>query len=313
MQGKEHKHSYKTEVIKDSIKYTFLAVDACLNQGPKRPFNFIGYMTENELSNVIDLANNATAEGSDYLIWYGHYPTSCIITEHTGSWGFRNVIGKYNNSMVYLCGHLHNFGGLVPRMYTLQKDGFLELELGDWKKTRMFRVAAVDHGLFSFVDILHNTWPIILVTNPKHAMFHIPGKEDEDIQLTSTHIRFLIFSKDPVKSCRLKIDDGNWMPCNQSAENFYAVKWNPSLFENGLHHIHIHAIDAQGRENYINHPFEFNGNTVGFDFLGRLALMSDFSAIFRGFFILALTICAAPIILFRLLYELTKSRYLINL
>lgn len=39
--------------------------------------------------------------------------------------------------MVYLCGHYHMLGGAVPNMYTLQRGGFLELELADWKDNRM--------------------------------------------------------------------------------------------------------------------------------------------------------------------------------
>lgn len=38
---------------------------------------------------------------------------------------------------VYLCGHFHMLGGLVPNMYTLQQTGLLELELADWKDNRM--------------------------------------------------------------------------------------------------------------------------------------------------------------------------------
>lgn len=39
-------------------------------------------------------------------------------------------------SVVYLCGHLHTLGGLVPQMYTMQNEGFAELELADWKDGR---------------------------------------------------------------------------------------------------------------------------------------------------------------------------------
>lgn len=40
-------------------------------------------------------------------------------------------------SIAYLCGHLHTLGGLVPQMYTMQDEGFAELELADWKDARM--------------------------------------------------------------------------------------------------------------------------------------------------------------------------------
>lgn len=71
----------------------------------------------------------------EYTVAFGHYPTSCIISEGQGT--ARNLIADAPGCWVYLCGHFHMLGGLVPNMYTLQKNGFLELELGDWKDNRM--------------------------------------------------------------------------------------------------------------------------------------------------------------------------------
>ncbi len=125
------------QIQKGSDKYTFIAVDACLTpKGPKRPFNFIGVLSQNDTTYLRKLADDARKNGGNYTIWFGHYPTSCIITGDAGSFGLRRLIGEYDESFAYLCGHLHNFGGSVPRMFTLQQDGFLELELGDWKKFR---------------------------------------------------------------------------------------------------------------------------------------------------------------------------------
>lgn len=141
---------------------------------------------------------------SNHTIWFGHFPTSCIISEDEG---VRDLIGKLNQGLVYLCGHLHRLGGVVPHMYALQREGFLELELGDWKDNRMYitflckihwyiavfnyryRLLAIDHGIFSFTDIQHRDWPVVLITNPKHALFVIPGKENLNVIRQSTHIR----------------------------------------------------------------------------------------------------------------------------
>ena len=54
-----------------------------------------------------------------------------------GNGGLREIIGKFDESYVYLCGHLHTQGGLVTKMYTMHRAGFLELELGDWKDNRL--------------------------------------------------------------------------------------------------------------------------------------------------------------------------------
>jgi len=117
-------------------------------------------------------------------------------------------------SIVYLCGHLHTLGGLVPQMYTMQNEGFAELELGDWKDGRTlvesrlnvklsinncavmficrFRLLAFDQGSFSFIDIRHGQWPIILVTNPKIPWLTIRNMEtEEDRKANIKYIRLL--------------------------------------------------------------------------------------------------------------------------
>lgn len=48
-------------------------------------------------------------------------------------------------------------------------EGHFDLELGDFKVHRKWRLMAIDHDLVSFVDVsqARETWPLILVTNPK--------------------------------------------------------------------------------------------------------------------------------------------------
>ena len=55
-----------------------------------------------------------------------------------------------------------------------------------------YRVAAVDHGLFSFTDVRYGTWPVILVTNPKHALFTMAHHEPLHLLKDASHIRFVI-------------------------------------------------------------------------------------------------------------------------
>lgn len=126
------------QIDKGGERYSFIAVDACLEPGPKRPFNFIGVLSFNDTKHIVELANEARRNGGNHTFWFGHYPTSCIVTMETGSYGVRKLIGHYPEGVVYMCGHLHRLGGMVKRMYTLQNEGFLELELGDWKLSRMY-------------------------------------------------------------------------------------------------------------------------------------------------------------------------------
>lgn len=184
VQGGAHARSYMHQVVGESgERYTFIAVDACLEPGPKRPFNFIGVLSANDTLAIEQMVERARTSGSNYTIWFGHYPTSCIVSMGAGAGGLRRLIGEHDQSVAYMCGHLHQLGGAVTQMYTLQNDGFLELELSDWKSNRTFRLAAIDHGMFTFVDVQHGRWPVVLVTNPKNAMYHIPGKEDPSVQM----------------------------------------------------------------------------------------------------------------------------------
>ena len=52
-----------------------------------------------------------------------------------------------------------------------------------------YRLMAVDHDLFSFVDVKLNTWPVVLVTNPKDAHYVMKAHEPLGRMRRSTHIR----------------------------------------------------------------------------------------------------------------------------
>lgn len=116
-------------IVKGTEKYSFIGVDACLDPGPRRPLNFIGRILPDQYEMLEQFERDS--RGSNQTIWFGHYPTSCIISPEPG---LRNLM---KNGVAYLCGHLHTLGGTVPNMYTLQQNGFLELELGDWKENRL--------------------------------------------------------------------------------------------------------------------------------------------------------------------------------
>ena len=54
-----------------------------------------------------------------------------------------------------------------------------------------YRLVAIDHDLFSFVDTRLDHWPLVLVTNPKDSRFSVPGREPLGRILHSTHVRSL--------------------------------------------------------------------------------------------------------------------------
>lgn len=184
MQGPKHKRSYM-ELVRDSNGnvYAFFAIDACLQPGPKRPYNFVGLLTQEDTDLIQHLVDEAKRAGVSNAIWFGHYPTSCIVTKNKEDRSVKRLIADYDASLAYLSGHLHSLGGFIPHMYALQEDKFFELEVADWKETRRYRVAAIDHGLLSFVDVNFGEWPIVLITNPKNALFQIPSRKEAKVQL----------------------------------------------------------------------------------------------------------------------------------
>ena len=94
VQGKKHPRSYMHRVTSGGETYSFIAIDACLQPGPRRPFNFVGALNEKEIEKIHRIAEESRAKGADYIIWFGHYPTSCILAQCEG--GVRSILGKKN-------------------------------------------------------------------------------------------------------------------------------------------------------------------------------------------------------------------------
>lgn len=177
------------------------------------------------------------------------------MSTRSGSPSIRKFIGQFDETVTYLSGHLHTLAQLVHRMYTLQNEGFLELELGDFMKQRRYRLAAFDNGLLTFTDVELNTWPLVLITNPKDALFNNPYKENLNLQIQSTHIRILAYSLAPIIKCELRIDAENiWRQCDKSAlnENFFVVAWEPHKYSKGIHKIELLIGDADGRTKVVS-------------------------------------------------------------
>lgn len=310
MQGKAHRRSYIHQVKDDGDLYSFIAVDATLDPGPRRPFNFVGILNDPEVTKIKKYADDAVAAGSKYIVWFGHFPTSCILTATPG--GVRPFLGQYVESLVYLCGHLHQLGGLVKNMYTLQQSGFLELELGDWKDNRVFRLLAIDHGLLSFIDTKHGDWPLILITNPKHALYTIPNKEPSYAIRSSTHIRIIAFSISTIVNVSIKLDEMNWELCEHVKGPLYVAYWNPSLFSDGIHTIQVQVIDVHGRNKIIAQPFTLDNSRLSFNILARIFLMTNASSVFQFFFGAMVILCVVPLCILRYIHTLVKEKKIVK-
>ncbi|KAJ0175725.1 hypothetical protein K1T71_008884 [Dendrolimus kikuchii] len=301
VQGLTNPKSYMYFEERNGVNVAFIGIDACPDPGLRRPFNFIGILDAQEQQTIKNLKKKAE-EVADHVVWFGHYPTSCILPLETGSerMDLRQFIGSSHGSQVYVCGHLHSMGGLVKKMYTKQKKGFLELELSDWKDNRMYRLAAIDHGHFSFVDQKHNLWPLVLITNPKHAKYAMPGREPLHLIPESSHIRILAFSDVTINTVKISFDQVSWMKCKQAEGPLYVCHWLPHLFQKGLHYLYVHVVDELDKEMFVEHPFSLDGTVVGFPITARILLMLDAGVVFQVIFGTLLMLNVLPLVILRL-------------
>lgn len=133
--------------------------------------------------------------------------------------------------------------------------------------------------MFSFVDIRHRVWPVILITNPKHAKYVIPYREPAHMIQVSSHIRILAFSISEILYVRVQIDDNDWVDCERVEGPLYVSKWNPSQYSTGIHTIRVQVKDESGRERIISQPFSFENVRLSFDILARIVLMTNISTV----------------------------------
>ncbi|KAF2362484.1 Calcineurin-like phosphoesterase domain ApaH type [Trinorchestia longiramus] len=295
VQGPLHQRSYLHSVHLRGMSVAFIAVDTTLLPGPRRPFNFVGVLPPSELTLLKQLA----VEGRTYhnhTVWFGHYPTSCIVGPEHGCKDLRSVMA---GGAAYLCGHLHSLGGLVPAMHARHHNGLLELELEDWKDGRMFRVMAIDKGSFSFIDVRHTTWPLMLVTSPPHALY-VPVSSS--ISAAST-IRVLAWSPSTIRRLAVRLDSSSeWLDLNHVRGPLYSVHWQPALYAAGLHTIEVLAQDVDGRQRIIKQPFSVDGSKPNFRFWPRVLLMSNISAVFQFLFGCSVCVCILILCVFKYLH-----------
>ncbi|KAL3874475.1 hypothetical protein ACJMK2_037484 [Sinanodonta woodiana] len=276
-QGKEHHSSYIHHHVTEYGKYSFAAMDATPNPGPKRPFNFFGYLRQSEEDNLRQFDKESI--DSNVTIWFGHYPTSLIATESG-----QNLHQIMRNVTAFLCGHLHTLGNLVPHMYTRQKTGLLELELGDWRDARIYRILAIDHDLLSFTDEVLGEWPVVLITNPKHAALSSPYHEPLHRIQASTHIRLLVFTPGTVNNVEVYIDGTNTGQAVHVEGPLYVLPWNSVDYQTGLHSIRVVVQDSLYNRKEIEQPFSVDGTKSFLPFWPRFLLMLNIANVLKVIF-----------------------------
>uniref|UniRef100_A0A8B9P676 Transmembrane protein 62 n=1 Tax=Apteryx owenii TaxID=8824 RepID=A0A8B9P676_APTOW len=249
-------------------KYSFICMDATLSPGPKRPYNFFGILNTNQMKELSLMATEGLH--SNHTVWFGHYPTSTIISPAPG---IRTLM---SSATAYLCGHFHTLGGLMPALHSQHRHGTLELELGDWMDNRRYRILAFDHDLLSFADLNFEEWPVVLITNPKSFLYSSAAHEPLEKILYSTHIRILAFSPSFITSVKVCIDGVHLGNAHQASGPLYVLKWSPQNYSEGFHHIDVTVQDTSGRISTQAHIFAMEEKlSLRFGFWPSVILLTD--------------------------------------
>ncbi|XP_025774742.1 transmembrane protein 62 isoform X2 [Puma concolor] len=272
--------------------YSFISLDATQNPGPKRPYNFFGILDEKRMEELLLLVKESSR--SNHSIWFGHYTTSTILSP---SPGIRSIM---SSATAYLCGHLHTLGGLMPVLHTRHLQGTLELEVGDWKDNRRYRIFAFDHDLFSFADLIFGDWPVVLITNPKSLLYSCATHEPLERLLHSTHIRVLAFSLSSITSVTVKIDGIHLGQAIHLSGPIFILKWNPRNYSNGTHNIEVIVQDSAGRSKSVHHIFSLQEDIhLRFDPLASFILLTDHGIVARVLFVMIVLVQLTILITFR--------------
>jgi len=284
VQGRHHKRHYVYTINDGSDTYSFVGVDACLEPGPNRPFNTIGLLHKEDIDSLRDLKKKTAQD--NMTIWFGHYPTRAI---NGPQLGLSSLING-----PYLSGHVH-----MPNLYAYQSPGFLDIELADWRAKRKFRLAAIDHGIFSFHDAVLDKWPLIVITNPKHSNLYMPKVEPTYMIPRSTHIRALVFSKNPIKSVSYSIDSQSFIAMERVDDSpLFVAPWTPEKYQSGIHTIEVKAVDSETEQSVIQ-EFSLDGSKIDFSFRSKLIMTYMHQTVWGLAFILVVWSIVTPLLLFR--------------
>ncbi|XP_074145515.1 transmembrane protein 62 isoform X2 [Sminthopsis crassicaudata] len=272
--------------------YSFIYVDATITPGPKKPFNFFGMLNKKQMKELLLLTEETRY--SNHTIWFGHYTTSTIISPVPG------IRSLMSSATAYLCGHLHLLGGMMPVLHTRHPNGTLELELGDWKENRRYRIFAFDHDLFSFTDLIFGEWPVVLITNPKSFLYSSSIHEPLEKLYYSTHIRILAFSPSSITTVSVKINGVYLGNAVHLSGPIFILKWNPRNYSEESSMIEVNVQDSTGRIKSVKHKFSIKGNIhTKFNFMPSFILLTDHYIVARVIFVLIVMTPQLLLILFR--------------
>ena len=180
--------------------------------------------------------------------------------------------------------------------------GTLELELGDWKENRRYRLLAVDNGILSFVDVDHGNWPVVLITNPKNSNFLAPKVEKVENILASPFVRILAFSPSGISSVRVKLNNEDWKLCQNQSENIFISHWEPEQYSGATNVIRVEVVDGFGDTKEVVQNFVVDQEDIGklsYSLYARMILMSDPHSLLMFLWLTGFLLCSLPLFLAR--------------
>jgi len=293
--------SYSHSLAHRGQRFNFIAVDATLDVGMNYPFNFIGNLNGKQQGLLDQIVTN-TSQKDVVNILFGHYPSSVVRqTDY-----LRSLMSQ---GLVYLSGHLHDLYHGLHNLYTFHAGDNLELELVDWKNNRMFRVFAVDDGKFSFTDLRHGDWPVVLVTHPKDTRYMMASKEDYSVLYRNT-VRLLVFS--PVNITRVTVAVDGESPVEAGAVQggpLYTMPWDGARHISGRHSLTVNVLDSNQRTKTIMQEFTLNPKQAEQvnSFWPNFILRSSFASLFHTLYILSLLLNLVVAAVFKVCHYAAQS------
>jgi len=191
---------------------------------------------------------------------------------------------------------------MIDKYLSSTFSGTLELELGDWKENRRYRLLAVDNGILSFVDVDHANWPVVLITNPKNSNFLAPKVEKVENILASPFVRILAFSPSGISSVRVKLNNEDWKLCQNQSENIFINHWEPEQYSGATNVIRVEVVDGFGDTKEVVQNFVVDQEDIGklsYSLYARMILMSDPHSLLMFLWLTGFLLCSLPLFLAR--------------
>ena len=278
-----HLKSYNKKFRSRGQKFNVVAVDATFELGMNFPFNFVGFLNEQDQEILNQIVHDIDED--EIPIFFGHYPTSVV--KQSGY--LRSLI---SHGLVYLSGHLHDLAFFkMYNMYSFHRNTDLELELVDWKYHRKFRLLAVHHGKLSFVDVKFGDWPIVLVTYPKDTRIMMESKENYT-DYHSDAISVLVFNITKLDKVEVSVDGGEALEARRQGSGplYQVTAWDWRKFSAGVHDLSVTVVSADGAEKTVSQQFSLNPAEAKLlnNGLPNFVLRSSFTTLFQTLYLLTL-------------------------